>query len=119
MPYGVDQAIAILAGTRNLVLAGAAIPAAPFAYPGKPGALAPDDATIHVLARPDQDVAQALAALAEELSVTKSIAAEVERPGAVTAGASRAPLASRRPRQRTWSSLLICCRPPTNAAGRS
>jgi acetolactate synthase I/II/III large subunit len=86
MPYSVDQAIAVLAGTRNLVLAGAAIPAAPFAYPEKPGALAPDDATIHVLARPDEDVAQALAALAEELSVTTSIAAEMKRPEAVTAG---------------------------------
>jgi acetolactate synthase-1/2/3 large subunit len=86
MPYSVDQAVAVLAGTRNLVLAGAAVPAAPFAYPGKPGALAPDDATIHVLARPDQDVAQALAALAEELSVATSIAAEMKRPEAVTAG---------------------------------
>jgi acetolactate synthase-1/2/3 large subunit len=86
MPYSVDQAISVLAGTRNLVLAGAAIPAAPFAYPGKPGALQPDDAAIHVLARPDEDVAQALAALAEELAVTANIAVEVKRPEAVTAG---------------------------------
>jgi acetolactate synthase-1/2/3 large subunit len=87
MPYGVDQAIAVLDGTRNLVLAGAAPPAAPFAYPGKPGALQPEDATIHVLARPDEDIAQALAALAEELSVVPSRADEVPRPEAVTAGA--------------------------------
>src|SRR6202034_2421600 len=86
MPYSVDQAIAVLAGTRNLVLAGSAIPAAPFAYPGKPGALQPDDATIHVLARPDQDVAQALAALAGELLATTSVASEATRPEAVTAG---------------------------------
>jgi acetolactate synthase-1/2/3 large subunit len=86
LPYGVDQAIAILAGTRNLVLAGAAPPAAPFAYPGKPGALQPEDATIHVLARPDQDIAQALAALADELSATPSLVAETPRPQAVNAG---------------------------------
>jgi hypothetical protein len=42
---------------------------APFAYPDKPGYLAPDAATTHVLARPEQDVADALARPADELGV--------------------------------------------------
>jgi hypothetical protein len=98
MPYSVDQAIAVLAGTRNLVLTGAAIPAAPFAYPGKPGALQPDDATIHVLSWSDEDGAQALAALADELSVTTSVAVEMQRPEAATAGGISAEAVTQ-----TWS----------------
>ena len=87
MPYGVDQAIEALARTRNLILAGAAAPAAPFAYPGKPGALQPEDATIHVLARPDEDIRQAIAALAEELSAGPNRVADAPPPEAVSAGA--------------------------------
>jgi acetolactate synthase-1/2/3 large subunit len=38
-----------------------------FAYPGKPAWMAPPDATVHVLARPEQDLPGALAALADAL----------------------------------------------------
>jgi acetolactate synthase-1/2/3 large subunit len=64
IPYPVDLALAALAGTRHLLLVGATEPVAFFAYPGKPGRLRPPDSIVHVLARPDQDVAEALARLA-------------------------------------------------------
>jgi acetolactate synthase-1/2/3 large subunit len=90
LPYGIDQAMAALAGTRHLILVGAAPPAAPFAYPGRPGALQPADAVVHVLARPEQDIAGSLAALADELSVAltppieNSVRPEAVRSGALT-----------------------------------
>jgi acetolactate synthase-1/2/3 large subunit len=67
IPYPVDAAVAALAGVRHLVLVGAREPATFFAYPGKPGRPAPADAEVHVLARPEQDAAAALASLAEAL----------------------------------------------------
>jgi len=67
VPYVVEQALAALAGIRHLILVGAKAPVAFFAYPGKPGLLYPPEADVHVLARPDQDPAQALERLAEEL----------------------------------------------------
>jgi acetolactate synthase-1/2/3 large subunit len=66
VPYPVDRALATLAGLKHIVLAGAVKPVAFFAYPGKPGYLFPPDATVHVLARPDQDLVEALARLADE-----------------------------------------------------
>ena len=67
VPYPVDLALKALAGLKHLILVGAAAPVGFFAYPGKPGRMYPDDCTVHVLARPDQDGPGALAALAEAL----------------------------------------------------
>ncbi|MEJ1975358.1 MAG: acetolactate synthase large subunit [Acetobacteraceae bacterium] len=67
VPYPVDAALAALAGLRHLVLVGAVPPVGFFAYPGKPGRMYPDDCTVHVLSRPEQDGPAALAALAEAL----------------------------------------------------
>jgi acetolactate synthase-1/2/3 large subunit len=66
--YAYDQSVAMLAGTKHLVLIGTTPPVAPFAYPNKPSYLSPKDCSVHVLARPDQDIADALARLADELS---------------------------------------------------
>ena len=66
--YAYDQSVATLAGTKHLVLIGTAPPVAPFAYPNKPGYLFPKDCGVHVLARPDQDIADALVRLADELA---------------------------------------------------
>jgi acetolactate synthase-1/2/3 large subunit len=65
LPYALDASLKALAGTRHLILAGAKPPAAPFAYPGRPGPLTPEGASVHVLARPEEDVAAALATLAD------------------------------------------------------
>jgi acetolactate synthase-1/2/3 large subunit len=68
LPYLVDSAVAALAGIRHLIVAGCPPPVGFFAYPGKPSLMQPQDASIHVLARPEEDVVEALAALAEELN---------------------------------------------------
>jgi acetolactate synthase-1/2/3 large subunit len=68
LPYVVDNAITALAGIRHLILAGCQPPVGFFAYPGKPSLMQPEDAFVHVLARPEESVAEALAALADELS---------------------------------------------------
>jgi len=68
LAYPVDAALRQLSGIRHLILAGARDPVAFFAYPGKPGRLAPPGCAVHVLAGPEQDVGAALAHLAEELA---------------------------------------------------
>ena len=79
VPYPVDTALKALAGLKHIILVGAVAPVGFFAYPGKPGRLYPDDCTIHVLARPDQDGPEALASLAAELGAKPAAAQEAER----------------------------------------
>ncbi|HEY0527151.1 MAG TPA: acetolactate synthase large subunit [Stellaceae bacterium] len=67
LPYAVDRAVATLAGTRHLILAGAPAPVAFFAYPGKPSLIAPPDCAVRTLALPEEDVIGALEALADAL----------------------------------------------------
>lgn len=67
LPYAMDHAREALAGVKHLILVGAARPVAVFAYPNQPGELTAPDATIHTLARLDQDPVRALEALADEL----------------------------------------------------
>jgi acetolactate synthase-1/2/3 large subunit len=67
LPYGLPPAMAALAGIRHLILVGAVKPVAVFAYPNQPSYLYPADATIHVLARLEQDATAALQALADEI----------------------------------------------------
>jgi acetolactate synthase-1/2/3 large subunit len=69
LPYLVDNAIATLADIRHLILVGSHEPAGFFAYPDKPSLMHSDDAIVHVLARPEEDIAGALAALAHQLGV--------------------------------------------------
>jgi acetolactate synthase-1/2/3 large subunit len=71
IPYVVDVAVKAMAGTRQLILAGSRKPVTFFAYPNKPQSSIPDDADIHVLARPEQDVIDALARLADALHCPK------------------------------------------------
>ncbi|MVW70052.1 acetolactate synthase large subunit [Bordetella sp. 15P40C-2] len=67
LPYAVEPALAALKGVKHLILVGAKAPVAFFAYPNKPAVLYPDDCQIHVLSRPEQDQADALARLADRL----------------------------------------------------
>jgi acetolactate synthase-1/2/3 large subunit len=66
LPYGVDDALAALAGTRQIVLVGAKSPVSFFAYPGKPSVLVPEGCEVLQLARVEDDIEQALEALADE-----------------------------------------------------
>ncbi len=79
VPYPVDAALQALAGLRHIVLVGAVAPVGFFAYPGKPGRLYPEDCTVHVLARPDQDGPAALAALADALGARPAAAPPAAR----------------------------------------
>jgi acetolactate synthase-1/2/3 large subunit len=65
LPYPPEMAIAALAGTKHLVLAGAETPVHFFAYPDVPGTPVPADCTVHVLSAPGEDGVAALRALAE------------------------------------------------------
>jgi len=65
LAYLAELAAAQLDGTRHLILVGARAPASFFAYPGKPSSLVPDGCQVHVLAGPGEDIAGALAALAD------------------------------------------------------
>jgi acetolactate synthase-1/2/3 large subunit len=60
LPYPPEMALAALAGTRHLVLAGASAPVHFFAYPGVPGTPVPHDCTVHVLSEPGEDGVAAL-----------------------------------------------------------
>jgi acetolactate synthase-1/2/3 large subunit len=72
IPYVVDNALKVLAGTKHVITVGAKPPTAFFAYPGKPSLTSPPDANTHVLARPEQDAVAALNGLADELGAPKS-----------------------------------------------
>jgi acetolactate synthase I/II/III large subunit len=80
VPYVVDQATRVLAGLKHIVLAGAKMPVAFFAYPDKPSLLAPPDAQGHVLARVDEDMLGALEALVEEVGALHTPAPVVNEP---------------------------------------
>ena len=73
IPYVVDNALKALAGNKHVILAGAKAPMGFFAYPGKPSLMSPADADTHVLARPEQDIVQALNALADELGAPRLV----------------------------------------------
>ena len=73
IPYVVDNALKVLAGTKHVILVGAKPPTAFFAYPGKPSLMAPPDSVTHVLARPEQDAIDALNLLADELGAPKNV----------------------------------------------
>ncbi|MBT3602603.1 MAG: acetolactate synthase large subunit [Candidatus Latescibacteria bacterium] len=68
LPYPVDQAIAMLEGTKHIVLVGTKEPVGFFAYPNKPSLMAPPDAQIHTLAEAHEDISDALNILAKELN---------------------------------------------------
>ena len=67
LAYPVPQAVAQLAGIKNLVMAGTTQPVGFFGYPNLPSELQPPDCALHTLATPEQDVLGALEALADAL----------------------------------------------------
>ncbi len=104
LPYTVPDATAALAGIRHLILVGAQRPVAIFAYPNQPSHLTRPEATIHVLARVDQNPIQALEALADELGASSAPPPNlgpVPTPasGALLAGAIAQTLAALMPEQ--------------------
>jgi len=82
IPYVREQAVELLKEFRQLILVGASAPVAYFAQPGKDSVLTSPKCEIHTLARPGEDYAGALDALAASLSVraTQSVVQKAERP---------------------------------------
>lgn len=82
MPYVVDQALAVTGKFKHIILAGAKIPVAFFAYPGKPSVLIPESCRPHVLATEEDDIVGALEWLADEVGASSAKAAlqEAGRP---------------------------------------
>ena len=73
IPYSREKAVEALHGVKHVILVGAKPPAQFFAYPNKPSLVAPPDAQMHVLARPEQDTIAALDWLADELGAPASV----------------------------------------------
>ena len=71
VPYVVDVAVKAMAGTKQLILAGSRKPVTFFAYPNKVQTSIPENAEIQILARPEQDIVEALARLADALGCPK------------------------------------------------
>jgi acetolactate synthase I/II/III large subunit len=82
LAYFAEFAAGQLAGTAHLILAGARSPVSFFAYPGLPGSLVPDGCQVHFLAEPGEDVAGALASLADLVAASAAPALQpAGRPG--------------------------------------
>ncbi len=67
LPYFPEQALAVLAPYKSIVLAGAGSPVSFFGYPGLPSWFISPEQQSTVLATPDEDIAAALESLAEAL----------------------------------------------------
>ncbi len=86
LAYLAEMAQAQLDGVRHLILVDAKSPVSFFAYPDKASDLVPMGCTVHTLARPGEDAAIALEALADALGApsdgaTPALASRPERPG--------------------------------------
>ncbi|QRM31385.1 acetolactate synthase large subunit [Microvirga sp. VF16] len=83
VPYPIDLALEMLRDVEVLILVGAEVPVAFFAYPGKPGRLVRDDCEVIELAQLGQDLKGALAWLADELGVRPDRPAPILRSAAL------------------------------------
>ena len=86
MLYFGEMAVADLAGTDLLLLAGTKVPVAFFAYPDAPGVLLPDGCAAHTLAGPGEDAVAALEALADALGAPAWAAPAPDAPAALEPG---------------------------------
>jgi acetolactate synthase-1/2/3 large subunit len=96
LAYLAEMAQAQLDGVRHLVLVDAKSPVSFFAYPGKASDLVPAGCTVHTLARPGEDAAQALEALAEAVGAPADAGtpAPSVRPDAPSGGLNTETLAA-------------------------
>jgi acetolactate synthase-1/2/3 large subunit len=80
VPYPVDMALDALKDIDCVVLIGAKVPVAFFAYPGKPGRLIPDRCEVVELATRANDLKEVLSWLAFELGVKPDAPVTVSQP---------------------------------------
>jgi len=72
IPYDANMALDRLAHFKHILLVGTDEPASFFAYPDKPGRMAPEGCAIHRFSDPDQDAVAALHELANHLSIAET-----------------------------------------------
>jgi acetolactate synthase-1/2/3 large subunit len=100
LPTLTGPAVEALRTVRSVVLCGALLPVANFAHPGKPSVFTPEGCAVDVLAAPGDDIAQALADLADAVGAKPdpSRRASLRRPelamGAMTPDALAQSLAA-------------------------
>ncbi len=93
LPYAVGQAVESLRGLRHLILVGTGAPVAFFGYPDAPSLLAPEDVQVHTLARPEDDLRDALARLADAVGARQPARTQrLERPSLPAGPLTRATL---------------------------
>jgi len=73
LPYFPEQALEMLSKFAAVVVAGAPAPVAFFGYPNMPSSLVPKGSETATLATPEEDVATALEALADEIGAPRSV----------------------------------------------
>ena len=86
LPYSIATAVETLAGAANIILAGANLPVAFFAHPGKPSVLAAPDTEVTALASKADDIVQALEALAELVGSGANVTYEPARQYVLPSG---------------------------------
>ncbi|GGD12136.1 acetolactate synthase large subunit [Aureimonas glaciei] len=80
--YRIDSALADLQDVEQVILVSAKAPVGFFAYPGKPGSMLPGDCAVLTLSELGEDGPDALARLAEALSIGRDVRALLNAPGA-------------------------------------
>ncbi|MER9234605.1 acetolactate synthase large subunit [Mesorhizobium sp. M0622] len=91
LQYSISHALDTLGELSTIVLAGAKVPVAFFAHPGKPSVLLPQSCEVATLATPDEDIVQALAALADLIGARTDRKVEALEPPALPHGAITLP----------------------------
>lgn len=85
MQYFAEGAMADLAGTDLMLVAGTQVPVAFFAYPGRPSVLVPEGCATQIIGGPESDSAAILGALADALGAkTSADPAQLDLPGLPT-----------------------------------
>ncbi|MBI1731744.1 MAG: acetolactate synthase large subunit [Gammaproteobacteria bacterium] len=72
LPYFPERVGEMLAGVRHMIIVGSRPPVGFFAYPGQSGELTPPGCAVHVLARPDQHIIDALKRLVSMVGAEKA-----------------------------------------------
>jgi acetolactate synthase I/II/III large subunit len=81
VPYGAAAAIEVLKDVEHIILVGSRAPVGFFAYPNMPSLHYPATASVHCLARVDQNAETALRALADLMGAPQNILnSKMERP---------------------------------------
>jgi len=117
LPYFAEHAAALLRGYEQIVLAGAKAPVSFFAYPAKPGWLAPENCEIRSLCEADQDIRSALEAVAGRIGAPETpepagqAPAEASPKGTLTPTAIGQSLSALMPADAIVSDEAVTCGP--------